>query len=167
MSGIAEKRLIGERKQWRKDHPVGFTAKPKKDENGSTNLMFWECEIPGKTGTIWENGKYHLTMQFPDDFPSRPPKCQFRPPLFHPNVYPSGTVCLSLLNPEKKEHGWKPSITVKEILLGIQHLLANPNWLDPAQAEPVQAYRHSEATYERRVREFVANYMKTDHSNQI
>lgn len=26
----------------------------------------------------------------------QPPKCKFVPPLFHPNVYPSGTICLRL-----------------------------------------------------------------------
>ena len=90
-------------------------------------------------------------MTFPDDYPSLPPKCTyyngvsflgvFKPVLFHPNVYPSGTVCLSLLNPKKSEFGWRPSISVKEILLGIQHLLDSPNWLDPAQAEPVMVYK--------------------------
>jgi hypothetical protein len=28
----------------------------------------------------------------------RPPKCMFKPVLPHPNIYPSGTVCLSILN---------------------------------------------------------------------
>ena len=42
---------------------------------------------------------------------------KFVPPLFHPNVYPSGTVCLSILDEEKD---WRPAITVKQILLGIQ-----------------------------------------------
>jgi ubiquitin-conjugating enzyme E2 I len=36
-------------------------------------------------------------MIFKDDYPTSPPKVKFVPPLFHPNVYPSGTVCLSLL----------------------------------------------------------------------
>ena len=31
---------------------------------------------------------------------------KFEPPLFHPNVYPSGTICLSILNEEK---AWKPA----------------------------------------------------------
>lgn len=56
-------------------------------------------------------------MTFKDDYPSTPPKCKFDPPLFHPNVYPSGTVCLSLLDEEKD---WRPSITIKQILVGIQ-----------------------------------------------
>lgn len=76
-------------------------------------------------------------MLFKDDFPSTPPKCRFEPPLFHPNVYPSGTVCLSLLDENKD---WKPSITIKQLLIGIQELLNNPNPDDPAQAEAYQIY---------------------------
>jgi ubiquitin-protein ligase len=49
---------------------------------------------------------------------------------FHPNVYPSGTVCLSILN---EEDAWKPGITIKQILLGVQDLLDSPNPLSPAQ----------------------------------
>lgn len=37
---------------------------------------------------------------------------RFTPPLFHPNVYPSGTVCLSIIDADK---GWRPSITVKQV----------------------------------------------------
>ena len=40
---------------------------------------------------------------------------KFEPPLFHPNVYPSGTVCLSLLDEEKD---WRPAVTIKQVLLG-------------------------------------------------
>ena len=99
--------------------------------------MNWECCIPGKKGTPWEGGHYKLRMIFKDDYPSSPPKCKFEPPLFHPNVYPSGTVCLSLLDEEKD---WRPAITIKQILLGIQDLLNEPNVKDPAQAEAYTIY---------------------------
>lgn len=48
--------------------------------------------------TDWEGGYYPLTLQFSEDYPSKPPKCKFPQGFFHPNVYPSGTVCLSILN---------------------------------------------------------------------
>ena len=52
-------------KQWRKDHPFGFVARPGK--NGPTlDLKRWECAIPGKDKTIWEGGLFKLEMQFPD-----------------------------------------------------------------------------------------------------
>ena len=48
-----------------------------------------------------------------------------------------GTVCLSLLDEEKD---WRPAITIKQILLGIQDLLNDPNIKDPAQAEAYTIY---------------------------
>mmetsp|Transcript_2110 Transcript_2110/g.5239 ORF Transcript_2110/g.5239 Transcript_2110/m.5239 type:complete len:122 (-) Transcript_2110:246-611(-) len=112
--------------------------------------MFWECAVPGKTGTDWEGGLYRIQMEFSDEYPSKPPKCKFNPRIFHPNVYPSGTICLSILDENK---GWKPSITVKQMLLGIQDLLDNPNNSDPAQREPFQLLKGDPVAYKIRVRQ--------------
>ncbi|GAA5858498.1 hypothetical protein JCM5296_000441 [Sporobolomyces johnsonii] len=150
MAGICERRLQEERKQWRKDHPYGFWAKPQKNPDGSMNLMNWDVGIPGKENTIWADGVYKLSMIFPEDYPSKPPKCKFTPPLFHPNVYPSGTVCLSILNEEK---AWKPAITVKQILLGVQELLDSPNADDPAQLEAYQMFKKDRAAYDKKVKQ--------------
>eukprot|EP00389_Voromonas_pontica_P006839 GDKH01010298.1.p1 GENE.GDKH01010298.1~~GDKH01010298.1.p1 ORF type:complete len:161 (+),score=21.08 GDKH01010298.1:141-623(+) len=149
---IAKKRLMQERTEWRKDHPTGFTAKFQVDEKGNQNVFVWECRIPGKKGGLWENGEFPLTMTFSEDYPGKPPKCQFAPVLFHPNVYPSGTVCLSILN---EDEDWKPSITIKQILLGIQDLLDTPNPESPAQTEPFILYQNSREEYKKRVREQV------------
>ena len=62
-----------------------------KNADGTMNLMLWEYGIPGKKGTPWEGGLYKGQIIFKDDFPTTPPKVKFVPPLFHPNVYPSGT----------------------------------------------------------------------------
>lgn len=78
MSGIAVSRLAEERKGWRKDHPFvrklifwflsneielnrnfwitvfkGFVARPIKKEDGTMNLMNWECVIPGKKAVCY------------------------------------------------------------------------------------------------------------------
>ncbi|ORY33441.1 ubiquitin-conjugating enzyme/RWD-like protein [Naematelia encephala] len=149
MSALAQARLAEERKQWRKDHPFGFYAKPIKSADGTLNMMQWEVGIPGKEATNWAGGIYKVNMAFPDDFPSKPPKCKFDPPLFHPNVYPSGTICLSILDEEKQ---WKPSITIKQIVLGIQDLLDNANISDPAQIDAYQLYKNDRPAYDRRIK---------------
>lgn len=77
---------------------------------------------------------------------------KFVPPLFHPNVYPSGTVCLSILN---EEEAWKPSITIKQILLGVQDLLNDPNPESPAQAEAYNLFKKDRVEYEKRVKRVV------------
>ncbi|GAA5843152.1 hypothetical protein JCM11251_003946 [Rhodosporidiobolus azoricus] len=156
MSGICERRLQEERKQWRKDHPYGFWAKPQKAADGSLNLKIWDTGIPGKEGTIWEGGVYPLTLHFPDDYPSKPPKCKFPANFWHPNIYPSGTVCLSILNEEKS---WKPAITVKQILLGVQELLDAPNAEDPAQLEAYQSFKKDRVGYEKKVKSQAKDYI--------
>jgi len=82
MSGIAQGRLTEERKNWRRDHPFGFYARPITNPDGSMNLMTWEVGIPGKEGTDWEGGLFKVRMEFTDEYPSKPPRCKFVPPLF-------------------------------------------------------------------------------------
>lgn len=95
----------------------------------------------------------HHTVPFPHEFN---PMCiffeigKFDPPLFHPNVYPSGTICLSILN---EEEGWRPAITIKQILMGIQDLLDEPNPDSPAQSDAYQLFISDKERYKRRIRE--------------
>ena len=49
---------------------------------------------------------------------------KFSPPLFHPNVYPSGTVCLSILDEEKS---WKPGITIRQVRRNLSALTTLAN----------------------------------------
>ena len=52
MSGIAVGRLSEERKNWRKDHPHNFYARPIKKDDGTSDIMTWETGIPGKEGIL-------------------------------------------------------------------------------------------------------------------
>ena len=61
-------------------HVQGFYARPSQNPDKSSNLMKWECGIPGKVGTsirqhvcgnnmpcqagtLWAGGEYKLTME--------------------------------------------------------------------------------------------------------
>ena len=81
------------------------------------------------------------------NYPTNPPKCVFTPPLFHPNVYPSGAVCLSIVG-----EAWKPAISIKQILLGIQQLFDTPNPKSPANQEAYDLFRQRPAEYIARIK---------------
>lgn len=147
-SSLAPTALAGEKRS-REGDDAGAGA------GAGLDLLHWEAGIPGKPGTPWEGGEFHLLLHFTEDYPTKPPKCVFAPVLFHPNVYPSGTVCLSILNEEKD---WRPNITIKQILLAIQELLDHPNVKDPAQEEPYRCYMRDVKEYEARVREEVKKF---------
>ena len=96
---------------------------------------------------------------FSPDYPTKPPIVSFDPPLFHPNVYPDGKICLSIINENQdwrgaihhpcfvssnRAHGGltlrRPTActNVKQILMAVQSLLDAPNNSDPAQ-RPVRS----------------------------
>lgn len=54
------------RKQWRRDHPFGFVAKPTRTPQGGLDLKNWECAVPGKANTLWEGGLFKMSLAFPD-----------------------------------------------------------------------------------------------------
>jgi ubiquitin-conjugating enzyme E2 I len=64
-------RLKKERKEWRQDHPFGFTAKPSEEKGGALNMLKWDCEIPGPAGSLWEGGRYKIFIDFTGDYPVR------------------------------------------------------------------------------------------------
>ena len=41
--------------------------------------MKWKCFIPGKPKTDWEGGYFPLTIEFSEDYPSKPPKVATMP----------------------------------------------------------------------------------------
>ena len=102
----------------------GFVAKPATLADGAQDILNWEVVIPGKEGTIWEGARIPMTMTFTEDYPNKPPICKFKllpstnKPLFHPNVYPSGKICLSLLDPDKVRACEFLSVAIRRVLFG-------------------------------------------------
>ena len=66
------------------------------------------------------------------------------------NKQPSGTICLSILN---EEEGWRPAITIKQMLLGIQELLDNPNEKSPAQRDAYELFVKDKIAYRKKIKE--------------
>ena len=109
---------------------------------------------PRRAQTIWEGGMYTMEMIFSDEYPSTPPKCKFSPALFHPNIFKSGTVCLSIIT---VGGGWSACLTIKHVLIGIQALLDEPNTDEPAEPRASSMYLNDRSEYERVVRAHAAS----------
>lgn len=110
-SSAAIKRLTIEYKQLSSDPNSLFPATGPIDES---NYLLWEALVPGPEDTPFEGGVFTakltfrqyclslllslLTVLIAPTYPLEPPVMKFEPPLFHPNVYPDGTVCISILH---------------------------------------------------------------------
>ncbi|KAF8142857.1 ubiquitin-conjugating enzyme/RWD-like protein [Mycena galopus ATCC 62051] len=125
------------------------------------DLRQWEAHIPGNKGTSWEGGVYTLQVIFSAGSPEGIPKLRFSPPLFHPNVYPSGTWGGSRL-PENNIANFSHGVWLKtkqedperfaKVLRSIQLLLHEPDMAHPAQSDAYTMAKNDTQAYEKRIR---------------
>ncbi|KAJ5080208.1 ubiquitin-conjugating enzyme family protein [Anaeramoeba ignava] len=113
------------------------------------NIFLWEAIITGPEETPFEGGIFSLKLSFPQEYPSKPPRVKFVTQMFHPNIFPSGELCLDIL-----QNQWSPVYTVDTILTSIQSLLTDPNPNSPANQEAAKLYVQNRKAYNKKVREY-------------
>ncbi|KAK4047201.1 Ubiquitin-conjugating enzyme E2 15 [Microbotryomycetes sp. JL221] len=140
-------------------HPVdGFSAGLVDDDN----VFEWEITIFGPPDTLYEGAFLRARLSFPQDFPLNPPKMKFVSEMWHPNVYPDGEVCISILHPpgadqygyEDAGERWLPVHGVESILISVISLLSadTPNTDSPANIDAAKQVREDIQGYRKRVR---------------
>ncbi|KAH6639084.1 ubiquitin-conjugating enzyme/RWD-like protein [Boeremia exigua] len=159
MSNPAAKRLFKEYKALSSDPPEGINAGPVTEDD----MFLWEALIQGPEGTPFEGGVFPAELKFPRDYPLAPPKMRFLTDMWHPNVYNSGEVCISILHPpgddplhyEQASERWSPIQSVEKILISVMSMLAEPNDESPANIDAAKMWRNEKEKYETIVRQNV------------
>ncbi|TQD87338.1 hypothetical protein C1H46_027074 [Malus baccata] len=135
----AAKRILKELKDLRKDPPNHISAGPQ----SSRNLFKWQATIMGPPASPYEGGVFYLEINFPDDYPFKPPRVQFKTKVYHPNISSDGTICLDTL-----KKNWSAALSVSKVLISICSLLTDPNPDDPLEKEIARLYKNNRGKYE-------------------
>ena len=131
-----------------KDPPANCSAGPEGDD-----LFEWQASIMGPKDSPYHGGLFWLKIQFPKDYPFKPPKLQFLTKLFHPNISSSGSICIDILKDQ-----WSPALTISKVLLCICSLLDDPNPDDPLMPDIADLFKEDKEAYEKKARDWTMIY---------
>ncbi|XP_002129800.2 ubiquitin-conjugating enzyme E2-17 kDa-like [Ciona intestinalis] len=149
---MALRRIKKELKDLEKDGPCNCTAAPA-GEGG--DLFQWEAMIMGPVDSPYEGGAFYLKIQFPIDYPFKPPKVVFTTKIYHPNINSTGNICLDILRSQ-----WSPALNVSKVLLSISSLLCDPNPGHPLVPEIAKLYVDNREKYLQNAIEWTRKYAK-------
>eukprot|EP00455_Lapot_gusevi_P002273 TRINITY_DN10887_c0_g1_i3.p1 TRINITY_DN10887_c0_g1~~TRINITY_DN10887_c0_g1_i3.p1 ORF type:complete len:205 (+),score=46.78 TRINITY_DN10887_c0_g1_i3:93-617(+) len=134
-----------------------------------SDIYQWQVIIEGPPGTLFEGGLFPAILKFPREYPNKPPEMKFvtppgAPSFWHPNVYPDGKVCISILHEAKEDvfnqqeqmsEKWRPILGVESILVSVVSMLSDPNFDSPANIDASVQYRNDFEGYKRTIRRLV------------
>uniref|UniRef100_A0A3P8W9M4 E2 ubiquitin-conjugating enzyme n=1 Tax=Cynoglossus semilaevis TaxID=244447 RepID=A0A3P8W9M4_CYNSE len=101
---MAQKRINKELQDLQNDPLVNCSAGPVGDD-----LFQWQATIMGPADSPFQGGVFFLTINFPTDYPFKPPKVAFTTKIYHPNINSNGSICLDILRSQ-----WSPALTVSK-----------------------------------------------------
>ena len=146
---MSARRITKELMDLKKDPPSNCSAGPETE----TDLFRWEGMIYGPADSPYAGGFFKLKIQFPVDYPFKPPHVQFITKIYHPNVNAAGLICLDILKQQ-----WSPALTISKVLLSIASLMNDPNPDDPLVPDIATLYKTNKAQYEHEARAWTLRY---------
>ncbi|KAF2763596.1 hypothetical protein EJ03DRAFT_332613 [Teratosphaeria nubilosa] len=125
------------------------------------NVLKWSVAlIVLNPDSYYYGGYFKATLTFPSNYPYSPPDFRFDRPLWHPNVYPDGRLCISILHEgedatsgELASERWSPAQRVESVLLSVLTLLDDAEVSSPANVDAGVQLRKDPSAYKLRVLE--------------
>ncbi|KAK6590810.1 hypothetical protein RS030_122016 [Cryptosporidium xiaoi] len=160
MRNVAQELLKKQFVELTRDDTSGFSVGLDDD----SNFLRWRVCFEGPPDTLYEGGIFNALLIFPEDFPNSPPKMCFEQDMWHPNVYPDGQVCISILHPpghdlyneqESPDERWRPIFGVESILVSVISMLGEPNLDSPANIDAALEFKNNITEYKKKVRALV------------
>ncbi|KAM0107321.1 Ubiquitin-conjugating enzyme subunit [Aspergillus fumigatus] len=154
---MAERILMNEYKALAKEDWVNIELNDEDIFNWNVGLIVLNPD------SLYYGGYFKASMKFSKNYPYSPPEFRFLRPLYHPNIYPDGKLCISILHApgedemsgELASERWSPAQRVESVLISILSLLDDAEVSSPANVDAGVMLRKDFESYKALVRKDV------------
>eukprot|EP00041_Stephanoeca_diplocostata_P030262 m.911012 g.911012 ORF g.911012 m.911012 type:complete len:170 (-) comp23724_c0_seq30:386-895(-) len=106
-----------------------------------SDLSLWQATLVPQSPSLYEGGKFHLSISLSSSYPIEPPMIRFVTPVCHPNVHATtGEICVDVLRTE-----WSPAWTLHAACLAVLVLLDNPDPSSPLNCDAANLLRSNDS----------------------
>lgn len=117
------------------------------------DMYNWQATIMGPTGSPYEGGIFYLRIEFPSDYPFKPPRVIFTTKIYHCNINLAGSICLDILKEQ-----WSPALTISKVLLSICSMMDDQNPNDPLMLDAANLYIQNRTKFNEIARNYTLQY---------
>jgi len=117
------------------------------------DIFHWQATIIGPEDTPYHGGVFELRIDFPQDYPFKPPNIIFMTKIYHCNINSNGNICLDILKEQ-----WSPALTISKVLLSICSLMNDQNPNDPLTPEAADMYINDREQFVEIAKDYTLRY---------
>ncbi|KAJ1093814.1 hypothetical protein NDU88_006905 [Pleurodeles waltl] len=102
----------------------------------------------------YDKGAFRIEINFPAEYPFKPPKINFKTKIYHPNIDEKGQVCLPVISAEN----WKPATKTDQVIQSLIALVNDPQPEHPLRADLAEEYSKDRKKFCKNAEEFTKKY---------
>lgn len=118
-----------------------------------SNLLNWQGLIV-PLNAPYSKGAFKIEINFPAEYPFKPPKITFKTKIYHPNIDEKGQVCLPIISAEN----WKPATKTDQVIQALVALIHDPEPEHPLRGDLAEEYTKDKKRFLKTAEEFTKKY---------
>ncbi|KAG9100658.1 hypothetical protein FS749_013894 [Ceratobasidium sp. UAMH 11750] len=134
------------------ENPINGLKVEPEDEK----ILVWNCTIKASDDSPYKKGIFKYKVEFPEEYPFKPPAVTFSTKVYHPGINEEGHICLPILRDE-----WKPAMSMNAVLATISDKFNNPSPDDPYEPEIAAQLKDDKPQFLAKAQEWTKLYAMT------